>query len=420
MWRLVRLELMMLMRGWTAAIGIVVTSVMGLLAIAHGSTVIERQQSVLANSPALQAEEHRAILDPQPADALAGDQLYYLFFHTVREPSPWAAIALGQRDEQPFNLKIRMLALQGQLYDAELGSPLLAALGNFDLTFVFVVLVPLLVIALTFNVWSAEREQGTWDLVRSQPFRSWHVLAIKLGLRALLVWLVVLLLHSAAALLLGIGIDATWFGILWWLTIYVAFWIAVAALVAAAVRSSDTSIVVLLGCWLIAVVLGPAMIATAATVRVPLPEALELTVAQRQGYHAAWDEPLPEVMEAFYQRYPEWRSVPIPTDRYSNGWYYAMQQRGDDAARDAAQRYRRALIDRDRWIGSVSWLFPPALLQRRLSQTAGTDLNGYLRYLDSVSAYHETLKRHFLPSVFSSATVRDIDWANAPRHRHRD
>jgi ABC-2 type transport system permease protein len=420
MFRVARLEWSLLVRGWTAALGVSVIAVMGLLAIVHGREIVDRQAAVIANSPALQAEEHRAILDPQPADALAGDQLYYLFFHTVREPSPWAAVAIGQRDAQPFNLKVRILALQGQLYDAELGSPLLAALGNFDLTFVFIVLVPLLIVGLTFNIWSAERELGTWDLVRSQPVRAWRILAIKFALRALLVWSVTLLLHGAAALLLRIPIDMTWLTIAWWLTLYIAFWIGVAALVTAARHGSDTNIVILLGVWLVTVVLGPALIAVAAAVRVPLPEALELTVAQRQGYHAAWDEPQGEVMAAFYRSYPEWQSVPIPTDRYSNGWYYAMQQRGDDLARDAAQRYRQALIDRDRWAGRLSWFFPPALLQRRLSHAAGTDLAGYLRYLDSVSVYHEALKAHFFPIVFSDATVREVDWTRAPRHHHRD
>jgi ABC-2 type transport system permease protein len=420
MFRLVRLELTLLLRGWTAPLGVIVIAGIGLLAIAHGREIIDRQAAVIANSPVLQAEEHRAILDPQPADALAGDQLYYLFFHTVREPSPWAPVAVGQRDAQPFNLKVRLLALQGQLYDAELGSPLLAALGNFDLTFVFVVLVPLLIIALTFNVWSAERELGTWDLVRSQPVRPWRVLAIKFALRAMVVWSVTLFLHGAAAVLLGIDIGATWLSMAWWVTLYMTFWIATAAVVTAARQATDTNIVVLLGVWLFAVVIGPALISVAAAVRVPLPEAMELTVAQRQGYHAAWDEPLDAVMAAFYRTYPKWRSVPIPSDRYSNGWYYAMQQRGDDLARDAARRYRQALIDRDRWAGRLSCFFPPALLQRRLSHAAGTDLAGYLRYLDSVSVYHEALKEHFFPIVFSDATVREVDWTLAPRHHHRD
>lgn len=418
--RLILLELKLLLRGWTAVLGVALIVAAGLFAIAHGRTVIARQEAAIARSPALQAEEQRAILDPQPRGAPAGDQLYYLSFHTVREPSRWAPVAVGQRDIQPFNLKVRILALQGQLYDAELASPLLAAFGNFDLAFVLVVLTPLLVIALTFNVWSAEREGGTWDLVRAQPARPARVLALKLALRACVAWFPVLPLQAAATIVLDLPLDARWIIVAASLAAYVCFCAAASVVVTGLRQSSDTNILALLGVWIVATVLGPALITVAAAARFPLQEAMELTVLQRQGYHSAWDEPLTNTMAAFYRRYPEWQSVPIPADRYSNGWYYAMQQRGDDAARDAAERYRRSLVQRDGWIGGISWWLPPAALQRALSRTAGTDLDAYLRYLDSVADYHESLKRHFFPVVFSEMTVADVDWTAAPRHRHAD
>ncbi|MGE3956171.1 MAG: hypothetical protein AB7H96_05580 [Vicinamibacterales bacterium] len=86
----------------------------------------------------------------------------------MREPSPWAAVAIGQRDVQAFNLKVRLHGLQGQLYDADLGNPLLASFGHFDLAFVLVVLVPLVVIGLGFNVRSSEDEGGISRLSRGR------------------------------------------------------------------------------------------------------------------------------------------------------------------------------------------------------------------------------------------------------------
>lgn len=220
--RLLALELRLLLRGWTVPLGLAAILAAGLIGLAHGRTVITRQQATIAASPALQEEEHRAILSPQPSTSLAGDQLYYLFFHTVREPSAWAPVAIGQRDVHAFNLKVRLLALQGQLYDAELGSPLLAVFGNFDLAFVLVVLTPLLVIALTFNTWSAERESGTWELVRAQPIHPLTVLGLKFGLRALLAWLPPLLLQLVATFALDLPIDHRWISVASWTVAYVA------------------------------------------------------------------------------------------------------------------------------------------------------------------------------------------------------
>jgi hypothetical protein len=63
--------------------------------LGHGQTVIARRRAALAASPDIQAEEHRRVLAPLGPDAIAGDQLYYLFFHTRREPSVWAPVASG-------------------------------------------------------------------------------------------------------------------------------------------------------------------------------------------------------------------------------------------------------------------------------------------------------------------------------------
>ena len=59
--------------------------------------------------------------------------------------------------------------------------------GRFDLAFVTVYLLPLLVLALSFNVLSEEREQGTLALTLSQPVSARDVVGAKLAFRALLV-----------------------------------------------------------------------------------------------------------------------------------------------------------------------------------------------------------------------------------------
>jgi ABC-2 type transport system permease protein len=392
----------------------------GLVSLVHGWTVIERQRATLRDSPRLQAEEHRHVLAPLAGSANAGDQLYYLSFYTRREPSAWAPVAIGQRDVHAYNLKIRILALQGQLYDSDLGNPLLAAFGNFDLAFVFVVLAPLLVIAVTFDLYSSDVESGVWSLVRSQPVHPERVLWRRYALRGLAVWMPLLVLLGIATVWFDLPIDARWCGVAAATGLYVATWVVVSMLVASARRSSDVNVLALLGVWVVWTALGPAVIHVTAAAKFPMPEALELTVLQRQGYHGAWDEPLPAVMAAFYERYPEWRHASVPHDRYSNAWYYAMQQRGDEAARDAALRYRRRLEDKDAWVARMSWLSPPTALQRLLTRIAGTDLRAYLAYLDSVAAYHEAVKRHFLPVIFRDATVADVNFADAPKHHHQD
>jgi ABC-2 type transport system permease protein len=351
---------------------------------------------------------------------LAGDQLYYLTFHTRHHPSSWAPLAVGQRDQRAFNLKVRILALQGQLYDGEITSPLLAALGALDFAFVLVVLTPLVVIALLHDLVSGEREDGTWGLVRATATDAVWALAAKMSARLVIVGAAVVGTTVAAAVWVGVPVDASLLAVAAVAALYVLVWATLAVLVATLGRPSSVNALLLLGAWVVLVIVGPAMATTAAAARFPAPEALELTIAQRQGYHGSWDRPVRETMAAFAQRYPEWAGAVVPTDRYSNPWYYAMQQRGDDAAAAPARAYRAALEQRHAWVQRWWRALPPAALQAALTRVARTDLLAHLAYLDSVAAFHEGLKRRFLPVVFSEQTIRDVRWEDTPRHDHSD
>jgi ABC-2 type transport system permease protein len=413
-----RLELVQLVRNRALLAGVVVLFLVGLAAIQYGETVIARQRATLAQSATLQDEQHQAILGVLPPTAIAGDQAYYLRFFTRHEPSAWAPLSIGQRDVHALNLKVRLLSIHGQLYDADLGNPLLTAFGNFDLAFVLVFLVPLLVIAATFDIWSSERELGTWDLVRSQPASPWRVLVVKLLVRGGAIILPALTLLLAAVLWLGLPLDGRVAAAAGVCLTYLILWLGAALVIVAQNRSSDFNLVALLALWVIWAVLGPALVTMAAAAHFPVGESLEIAVRQRQGYHGSWDRPVAETMKLFYQQYPEWRDASVPDDRYSNAWYYGMQHRGDLEAEMVASAWQATLQRRAAWTGRLLVLFPPALFQRALNALAGTDLESHLAYLESVRAYHEALKRWYFPAIFDNRTVAGMNWSSAPVHQH--
>ncbi|HEY7698944.1 MAG TPA: ABC transporter permease, partial [Vicinamibacteria bacterium] len=144
---LLRLEWANLFRSRTLALGHLLVLLAGASALLSGKSVIDRQRAVLDSSHALHREHLDYLLATTDAGSPAGGMLFYLPLHTRHDPSPWAAFSLGQRDVASYNLKVRLLALEGQLYDSELGNPEAAVLGHFDAAFVLVFLLPLLVIA---------------------------------------------------------------------------------------------------------------------------------------------------------------------------------------------------------------------------------------------------------------------------------
>ena len=142
--RLFPLELKNFLAGRAVLLGLLVIFLAGLYAIEHGRRVIAAQQNVLAAAPELQRAHFEKVLALHPnTPAGAIEALYYLNHFTRHEPSRLAALSVGLRDVNPYNLKVRMLALEGQLYDSDISNPATLALGNFELSFLLVFLYPL-------------------------------------------------------------------------------------------------------------------------------------------------------------------------------------------------------------------------------------------------------------------------------------
>src|SRR5690606_2719667 len=79
----------------------------------------------------------------------------------------WASIAVGQRDLLPQSIVVNSEARLGDAGAEDSGSLARRVNGAFDLAFVMVYLLPLLVISLSFDLIGAERERGTLAMVLS-------------------------------------------------------------------------------------------------------------------------------------------------------------------------------------------------------------------------------------------------------------
>ena len=127
----------------------------------------------------------------------------------VLPPAPLAPIAVGQRDLQPQ--AIRLTTEDHLSSDKEnetaMSGPTRLMTGAFDLGFLFVVLFPLVVIALSYELLSGERERGTLAMLLSQPVSQRALVLGKAGARAIALCVVTLLFA-----LLGLVVAGADFG----------------------------------------------------------------------------------------------------------------------------------------------------------------------------------------------------------------
>ena len=184
--RLIRLDLSRVMRSGGVTMAAVLLLGLGVYAGWQGNRRIQAAEDAAAAAETAYRDQLAHLISRYPPTTEAGELLYYLALPASQPLSRLSALASGRTEIETANLRIRLLALEGQLYEQETLNPRLAAAGHLDLSFVLIVLLPLFVLAVTYDIVSGERERGTWDMARlfARPRR---LLAAKIGARAILV-----------------------------------------------------------------------------------------------------------------------------------------------------------------------------------------------------------------------------------------
>ncbi|OZI07904.1 hypothetical protein BWI93_12240 [Siphonobacter sp. BAB-5385] len=410
------LELRNFLRSKTVQMGTIGVLAFAFYSFLHANQVIDQQEQTITSVPSVQ-KHHLQQVVTHGTGKVAGTTAYYPFFYTVNPPAPWARFALGQRDIYPYTLKVKMLAIEGQLYDSELTNPLTLLAGNLDAAFVFLFLLPLLIIALTYNVISEEQETGVWNILHTSTTHVGQTVAGKLLVRLGVLLLLTFAVFTAACLSLQLPFTGPTFQLLLVVLIYVLFWFTMAALIVSFGKRSSFNATALICVWIFLTILLPGIATIVVSSSVPVPEASETAIRQREGYHAKWDQPKKATMEKFYAVYPQYRHYPIPDHTFSPGWYYAMQFSGDLDSKHASEQLFEKLSQRQSLSETMSWFNPVIAAQQALNKVANTDLESHVRYLQSVKAHHRQIREYFYPHIFEDTPTEHLDWAGYPPYQ---
>ena len=333
-----------------------------------------------------------------------GSAAYYSFHLTYLAPSPLAFAAMGQRDIYPWKHRIRMLALEGQIYETDADNPELSFMGRFDFAFLATVLMPLFVILLLHDVRSSESEAGRFDLLivtAKNQHRLWTARVLVLSIALVLVLTIPLLVGAVVvqAPLIAMGLMAL-------VTLgHLAFWVVITVLVGnkMAKRSQSSAFIAssLLSIWLVLAVIVPVVSDTLINKAVKSPNGGEVVLLQREAVNDAWDLPFSATWDAFLVTHPEWVGKTKMDSLFEWKWYYAFQQVGDQKAADLSNAYRDAIVQKDALAGMVSFTSPPMLTQRLMTAIANTDIRASLKYEQSVRDFHQSLRNFYYPLLFN-------------------
>lgn len=327
-----------------------------------------------------------------------GGAAYYSFHLTYDEPSNFAFAALGQRDVSPWKHRIRMLALEGQIYETDASNPDFALIGRFDFAFVASLLAPLFLIMILHDLRSRERASGRLDLLESTA-RSGGIWRYRSLLRTGLLWVCLIVPLWIGGLIAGSS-PMTLFTASLIALVHLLFWWAVASFVTGKSWSSSVNLVGLLGVWVLLAIIAPGAIKAGVNASVPVPDGGDILLTQREAVNDAWDLPKDATFDPFVERHPELADYASIDSTFEWKWYYAFQQVGDQKAEDLSRAYMSGRVRRDQVSGILAFLSPPVLTERLLQTQAETDVTASLAYEQRVRAYHADLRAWYYPMLF--------------------
>ncbi len=355
--------------------------------------------------------------DPRSPYVLGGPSASHT---AVLDPGPLTALAVGQSDLLPYYYDVHIYTNESSSFqqNGEVENPLNLMVGRFDLAFVVVHLLPLLVLALSFNVLSEEREQGTLALTLSQPVSVRGIVAAKLAFRLSLVAGMALAISLAGALATG-GFASPGRVLLWCATVvaYTIFWFALAAWVNSLKRSSAWNATVLVGAWLVLVVVLPASINIAAGLLHPLPSRVQMITAQREASNEVVNQ-RSELLARYLEDHPEMAEGVVADEQPQMGaliWAAtdAVNSRLEEVTgeHDARRAEQIALVRRYRFLS------PALLAQEVLIDAAGTGDARFASFQSQAKAFVEEWRQFFVPPILAGEQLSASVIPHLPKFR---
>lgn len=345
----------------------------------------------------------------------AGNAAYYSFMPAWHQPSAWSALFPGQRVDYNSLMRIRLLALRGQMNDEQLQNFHHTTTGTLTLDFIWIYLLPLLIGILSVNLIADDKERQRWPLILATATSPTRLILIRLAVRLLLLYGLNIVVLAVACLLLSITDTSAIAIIAGLLFLYHLLWLALSAIVIQRQQGRRQNLINYCVIWITLTFLVPGMLYLHRLDSAELALGIQATVDQRESMNNSWDENKQVELDAYLKQYPQWAdTAPLP-EVFHWKWYYAMQHRSDDIVADTVAHYRQGQLNHYNSAQTLRWFSPATSLQMALWRIADTDVVAYINYQDQLATYHQALHNFYLPYMFfENKRMTGADLNNIP------
>jgi ABC-2 type transport system permease protein len=304
--------------------------------------------------------------------------------------------------------------------------PVALLIGDFDLKFVVLAILPLVLVLSGFDLLASEREDGTLRLLLSQPVSFTSVLLCRATVRGALVAGSLLVTITALAAAVHVSGGAIWIGRLAVYAVasiaYLWLWVVLSIAVNLLGRSATANAAWLGACWVAMIVFIPGITPVMAEVLAPTPSRARYIDAERTArlsvYNDAGDQANiqrhhEKLLEGFFARHPQWASDPSlvrarllnAAQGETHSAMLAAITTDFDTARDRQQKV----------IAWLSLLSVTAATDRILTGLSGNSDARQAAFLAQSRDFFAASKRYFWPLIFRWDMFKPEQFADIPR-----
>jgi ABC-2 type transport system permease protein len=295
-------------------------------------------------------------------------------------PNGMSAIAIGQSDI--FSDIIMPVTVDDDfsIDFTEMTSSVQLLFGSFDLTFVIIYLLPLLIIAFSYNILSAEKERGALRLLASQPISIYKWIFQKMILR--FGWLSVIMIIALIISFLISGIDLFQIQFIWLIgliLVYMLFWFSLSFLINLVGSSSAKNAAYLIGLWVFFVLLVPSAINQIANSFYPTPSrnkmvntmrTLKVDVSKKQD----------KVLDHYLRDHPE---LAAKEGEGNYSFWHKYMASMDLVAKEIDplfSLYDEQLKGQQAYVNKWIWLSPSLIINKAMNRISGNSTVDYQNF----------------------------------------
>ena len=331
----------------------------------------------------------------------------------IKEAGPTAHLATGMLDILPARLMISPWRNEISMVEAyEFDNPMPILIGRLDFAFFVNVIVPLLMIALNFDVIASDRSRGTSKMLMANPITESGVILSRMITRT--------------GLLFGIVVAALIYGLFFtaeasvaeagpWLLLtisYLTFWFGLIFFFVSRSKKGVSGLSKLIGVWLLLTLVIPAASNSFTEFLYPQPSKLELLSDSRYAASEA-NKRTAELTDSFLTDHPDLTIGDEGVPGYFQSAFLANSAIQTEtkpvvvAFADSTAR-REAMLDR------LQYLSPTAIMLRALTATAQTDAQSHATFVKAASTHLELLREATQNAILSKNRISVAEYDQLP------